>query len=161
MKKLTKKGFTLIELMIVIAIIAILAAILVPNFANARKQAQFAACKGNLKNIGTGMEVFYSIQNNYPEATGATGVESQLQSNKSLGNMPWCPLTKDKSVGNKYSCSYSTAYDRQSYFIFCSGDTRVGSHNDGTGNVNKDYPQYSNHQGLLGIPSDGIASTAE
>ena len=62
--KLQKKraGFTLIELMIVIAIIAILAAILVPNFIRARAQGQLTACKSNLKNIGTALEM-YSTDN--------------------------------------------------------------------------------------------------
>ena len=53
-----RSGFTLIELMIVIAIIAILAAILVPNFVRARAQGHLTACKSNLKNIGTALEMY-------------------------------------------------------------------------------------------------------
>jgi prepilin-type N-terminal cleavage/methylation domain-containing protein len=51
-------AFTLIELMVVIAIIAILAAILFPVFAQARDKARGAACLSNLKQIGTGLIMY-------------------------------------------------------------------------------------------------------
>ncbi len=56
--KLTKKGFTLIELMIVIAIIAIIAAIAIPNLIEARKHGNEAAAIGALKTLGTAQTLF-------------------------------------------------------------------------------------------------------
>ena len=53
-----KKGFTLIELLVVIAIIAILAAILFPVFAQAREKARQTSCLSNLKQIGTGLQLY-------------------------------------------------------------------------------------------------------
>jgi prepilin-type N-terminal cleavage/methylation domain-containing protein/prepilin-type processing-associated H-X9-DG protein len=58
--KINRQGFTLIELLVVIAIIAILAAILFPVFAQAKAAAKGAACLGNVKQIGLGVQM-YSI----------------------------------------------------------------------------------------------------
>src|SRR5438874_6096847 len=53
MKKLMNRrsGFTLVEIMIVVAIIALLAAIAIPNFVKARQSSQRSACIANMKQI--------------------------------------------------------------------------------------------------------------
>jgi len=53
-----RRGFTLIELLVVIAIIAILAAILFPVFAQARAKARAISCLSNMKQIGTGAQMY-------------------------------------------------------------------------------------------------------
>jgi len=68
-----QKGFTLIELMIVIAIIAILAAILIPNFLHARAESQTSACEGNEKQIATAMEEYAVDHNGVYPLTFGTG----------------------------------------------------------------------------------------
>lgn len=55
---LRKKGFTLVEIMIVVAIIGLLAAIAIPNFVRARTQAQTQACIANLKQIEGAKQVY-------------------------------------------------------------------------------------------------------
>ena len=61
-----KKGFTLIEIMIVVAIIAILAAIAIPNFISYRKTSQMNACKANQEQIRTACEAYYIKNTAYP-----------------------------------------------------------------------------------------------
>ncbi len=64
--KRKKKAFTLIELLIVVAIIGILAAIAVPNFLNAQVRAKIARCKSDLKAIGMAQEQYHLDRNAYP-----------------------------------------------------------------------------------------------
>jgi type IV pilus assembly protein PilA len=64
--KLNQKGFTLIELMIVIAIIGILAAIAIPQFASYRRKAYNSAALSDLKNTKTNLESFYADWQYYP-----------------------------------------------------------------------------------------------
>ncbi len=59
-----KKSFTLIELLVVIAIIAILAGMLMPALGRAREAGRRSVCLSNLKQIGTGIEM-YLQDNNY------------------------------------------------------------------------------------------------
>src|SRR5688572_2069456 len=60
-------GFTLIEILVVIAIVALLAAILFPGFAKARENARRASCQSNLKQIGIGlMQYTQDFDGRYP-----------------------------------------------------------------------------------------------
>jgi len=65
-----QRGFTLIELMIVVAIVGILAAIAIPNFLNYQAKAQQAEVRAGLAAIYTGMMVHYgAADNGYASAT--------------------------------------------------------------------------------------------
>ena len=67
MKKLitSKKGFTLIELMIVVAIIGILAAIAIPNFMNYQCKAKQSEAKSSLGSIRVAQEAYFAEHDSY------------------------------------------------------------------------------------------------
>lgn len=73
MKPINKqKGFTLIELMIVVAIIGILAAVAIPQFSSYRQKAFNSACQSDIRTLKLTQEAFYSDNQNYG-VTAASG----------------------------------------------------------------------------------------
>ena len=68
MKMNGEQGFTLIELMIVIAIIGILAAVAIPQLTGVRGEANVSAVQSELKNLQTSLEMYYVQNSSYPGA---------------------------------------------------------------------------------------------
>ena len=93
------KGFTLIELMIVVAIIGILAAIAIPNFVKFQCRSKQSEAKGNLKSIYVSQES-YRAENDTYIGCGSSGIAGTCVASNSLGFSP-----KGTKVRYNYSSS--------------------------------------------------------
>lgn len=92
----SKAGFTLVEIMIVVAIIGLLAAIAIPNFVKARGTAQKNACINNLRQID-GAKEQWALENK--KSAGATTTDTEVDA-YIKGGAPKCPGGGSYTYGN-------------------------------------------------------------
>lgn len=114
-----QRGFTLLEMMVVVAIIAILAAVLIPNFTHARAQAATSACMGNLKTIATAFELYYTDKQAYPSGTGS--IDSTFVSGTLSGYLGQPPEDPAAGTGKYYTYSSTTTSGVSTYDLWCPG----------------------------------------
>lgn len=134
MRQIRKRNaaFTLIEMMIVIAIIAILASMLVPNLVRAKSRSQLTGCQSNLRNIGNALEMYnVDYKGRYP-------ADFTVLTPNYIKTIPECPA----AGSNTYSSSYAVFTVPDSFEIGCNGNNHGGF-------VPANYPQFNSVQGLI------------
>jgi len=104
-----KEGFTLVELLVVISIIAMLLAILIPSMRKAQEQARTIVCKSNFKTYGLAIAMYLQSNNNafphpnycmYRNNTFSTlhPWQCRWHDNSVTPNGPLWPYIRDKNV---------------------------------------------------------------
>jgi general secretion pathway protein G len=125
-------AFTLIEMMLVVVILGILAAIVVPKFAGRTEQAKVAAAKSDISNVGTALDAFEVDNGYYPK--GKTGLQDLVRQPRdaqgwkgpyikdAIPNDPW---------GHPYIYQYPGKHNPNGYDLSSVGpDGREGTDDD-------------------------------
>jgi prepilin-type N-terminal cleavage/methylation domain-containing protein len=98
-----QRGFTLIEIMIVVAIIGLLAAIAIPNFVNATNTARRQACLTNLRYIDSAKQQ-WALEKRRQETDTPAGSDLQPYLGRSAGGeLPCCPLDSAQTFATSYN----------------------------------------------------------
>jgi general secretion pathway protein G len=121
-----RKAFTLIELMIVMAIIAVLVGMILPRFKGMRDQANVSRAQGEVRAIKTAVESYFIRNGSYPPTTltvCATYLTTAATYPRILDTALYDPFGATATTEYRYIRSANGAY----YVIFCIGPNAVAN----------------------------------
>jgi prepilin-type N-terminal cleavage/methylation domain-containing protein len=157
MKKITQKGFTLIELMIVVAIIGILAAVALPKFADMIEKSREGATQGNIGSIKSSIAIYQGdMQGFKPQVLHRTSDQTKY----TAGDPVYTPWFSDNGVASKIGLS---AYLDNIPQVKCTGKYNKGTYTSpaSTGLQNPDSVSYAGFVNGIAFASSpyGLALT--
>lgn len=132
-KRNKNTGFSLIELLLVLVILAVLASVIVPKFAGRGEEAKVTKVGVDISAIGAALDMFEIDNDRYPTTTeglkalidkpaNADGWEKPYLSKMEVPKDPW---------GNEYSYRYPGQHNEYSFDLYSAGpDGRTGTDDD-------------------------------
>ncbi len=128
MKKQNRDGFTLIELMIVVIIIAALAAMVAPNLIGRSDEAKAKIAQGDLASLDTALKLYRLDKGTYP--AGEQGLDALLVS-PGGGREPYLDKPALDPWKRKYQYRYPGTHRPSGYDLFSTGaDGKEGTEDD-------------------------------
>ncbi len=118
--KKDNKAFTLVEIMIVVAIIALLAAVAIPNFIKSRHEARLATCISNMRVIDGAIQQ-YILKNDMGESDYSSITADLLISSDYLHKSPTCPAGKGTAYAITENGIDCPASDTDNHGIYKNG----------------------------------------
>ncbi len=115
-----EKGFTLVELMVVIIILAVLTGIAVPSYLALRNRARIQATRSEMQNVATAIAIYEADLSTFPVATTIAGLETALESADTTGDdvyMESCPTEDAWALDYTYTGAAGT-YTLTSYLNY-------------------------------------------
>lgn len=134
-KKKHLKGFTLLELMIVIGIIALLATLVIASIQRARERSRFVGCISNMRSLAVAIEIYMTDDPTHEPPDDINKLVPDYTAR--------LPLTFE---GNEYGYLFNLSTN--GYTLFCPGVNHM------IFSVPADYPRYASDTGVLERPAD-------
>ncbi|WP_197530912.1 DUF1559 domain-containing protein [Bythopirellula polymerisocia] len=147
-------GFTLVELMTVIAMIGVLIALLLPAVQAAREASRRTQCTNNLKQLSIGLATFEAVHAKFPAGQRWSGPRSDPASYASAWSVALLPQIEQQAVANLFDTRFPQSAPRNlpatsqviSLYL-CPSNSQIESHRSESGHLIN----------LGGVPGEGMA----